>query len=243
MSKRGNQRSSRDRKTYKSHRTGANKISALCMKLTINDCNEETEETSDIEIPFPIAMWDMEQCDPKKCSGRKLAKFGLIKTLKLGQKFNGIVLTPIGEQCVSSADEEIIRVHGIAVVDCSWAKLEETPFSKMKAPNPRLLPFLVAANPINYGKPCQLSCVEAVAAVLYITGFKEIAEYYLNKFKWGNGFLTLNSHLLSDYSNCSNSTEVVRVQNEYLKNAESERQNRRSMSNFESSSTDVSESD
>lgn len=43
MSKRGNQRSSRDRKTYKSHRTGANKISALCMKLTINDCNEETE--------------------------------------------------------------------------------------------------------------------------------------------------------------------------------------------------------
>lgn len=58
-------------------------------------------------------------------------------------------------------------------------------------------------------------------------GFKEIAEYYLNKFKWGNGFLTLNNHLLSDYSNCSNSTEVVTVQNEYLKNAESERQNRR----------------
>lgn len=50
------------------------------------------------EINFPIAMWDMEHCDPKKCSGRKLAKFGLIKTLKLGQKFNGIVLTPVGEK-------------------------------------------------------------------------------------------------------------------------------------------------
>ena len=43
-------------------------------------------------------MWDMEHCDPKKCSGRKLAKFKLINTLKLGQKFNGIVLTPVGEQ-------------------------------------------------------------------------------------------------------------------------------------------------
>ena len=52
-------------------------------------------------------MWDLEQCDPKKCSGRKLARLGFVKTLKVKQRFGGIVLTPMGKKCVSPADRYV----------------------------------------------------------------------------------------------------------------------------------------
>ena len=102
------------------------------------------------------------------------------------------------------------------MVDCSWAKIDETPFSRMKSGFPRLLPYLVAANPVNYGKPCKLNCVEALAAAFYITGHKEIAKKYLNKFSWGHSFISLNEVLLDQYANCKDGDEVIRVQEEFL---------------------------
>ncbi|GFR30686.1 ribosome biogenesis protein TSR3 homolog [Trichonephila clavata] len=176
-----------------------------------------------IEVPFPVAMWDLKQCDPKKCSGRKLSRLGLIKTLRLGQRFNGIILSPNATKCVGPQDKEIIMEHGAAVVDCSWACLEKTPFNRMKGQHLRLLPYFVATNPINYGKPCCLSCVEALAAVFYITGFEELAESYLKQFKWGHTFLEVNEELLSSYSSCVSSEDVLSVQENYLKKLEEER--------------------
>ncbi len=119
-------------------------------------------------------------------------------------------LTPAGERAVSPSDKDIVASNGVCVVDCSWALVDEVPFKKLKAGEPRLLPYLVAANPVNYGKPLRLSCAEAIAAALYITGFQEEAHEVMGCFKWGPSFITLNEELLVKYALCKDSTEVVR---------------------------------
>ena len=130
---------------------------------------------------------------------------------------------------MTPSDREIVQQYGCAVVDCSWARLDDTPFSRMKTPNPRLLPFLVAANPINYGKPCQLSCVEAIAATLIITGFRSEADFYLGKFSWGHSFLKLNLELLEKYALCSSAEEIITVQEKFLADARQEKIDRLGM--------------
>ena len=115
----------------------------------------------------------------------------------------------------------------ISFLDCSWAKIDETPFHRMKSAHPRLLPYLVAANPVNYGKPCKLNCVEALAAAFYITGHKEIAEKYLNKFSWGHSFLSLNQGLLDQYAVCKNAEEVIEAQETFLAKEKEEEEKRR----------------
>lgn len=47
-------------------------------------------------------------------------------------------LRPNGEQAVSPSDREVVREHGLAVVDCSWAKLGDVPFKKLRAGHDRL---------------------------------------------------------------------------------------------------------
>lgn len=182
------------------------------------------ETSSSDEDEFQVGMWDFNQCDPKKCSGRKLARCSLIKNLKIKQKFPGLVLTPTGTRCVCPTDKDIIKDKGLAVVDCSWARINETPIAQLKSGHPRLLPFLIAANPINYGKPCQLSCVEALAAAMYITGYKKTARHYLSKFSWGHAFLELNDELLDGYAECADSAAIIKVQDEFIKKAQEQRQ-------------------
>jgi len=176
---------------------------------------------------IPIAMWDFDQCDPKKCSGKKLSRLGLLKELRVGQRFRGIVLSPQGNQAVSPSDREIILASGVAVVECSWARLDEIPFNKIKSPHERLLPFLIAANPVNWGKPFKLTCVEAVAAAFYIVGLDDTADKLLSKFNWGHAFLELNAPFLQRYKSCADSADIVTMQEKIVEELDVENQSRK----------------
>ena len=123
-----------------------------------------------------LRMWDFEQCDPKRCTGQRLARRGLLQSMNLKQSFKGIVLSPNGTKSLSPSDGAILAKSGLSVIDCSWARLDEIPFRQMKSGEHRLLPFLVAANPVNYGKPSKLTCAEAAAACLVICGRRDVAE-------------------------------------------------------------------
>merc|ERR1712013_722524 len=103
----------------------------------------------------------------------------------------------------SPGDRQVVEELGASVIDCSWARL-------------------VAANPVNYGKPCKLNCVEALAASFYIVGYKDLASYYLSKFSWGSSFIDINKELLDKYSECSNGEEVLEIQNKYLETLKKE---------------------
>ncbi|MGA9400577.1 DUF367 family protein [Haladaptatus sp.] len=151
--------------------------------------------------------------DPKKCTARKLARFDLTELHRTARATPyGIVLNPHAEQALSPADRA--ETDTLVALDCSWESAERALF-EMPGVH-RALPFLVAANPVNYGKPFRLNTVEAFAAGLCILGERAQAERILSKFRWGETFLELNEEPLRRYADCEDSTEVVAVQQEYL---------------------------
>lgn len=157
------------------------RLRLVSVNLLIISIDSDSAEEEATKIEVPVAMWvspvpvhaiwfpsmlmlvqDFDHCDPRRCSGKKLCRLGLIKELRVGSKFRGIVVTygsplhrpcsplihvarPKGTEVVSPADRDIILQNGLAVVECSWARLDEIPFGKIHSPHERLrmLPFLV----------------------------------------------------------------------------------------------------
>jgi len=184
-------------------------------------------ERVDESTSVPVAMWDFDHCDPKRCSGKKLARHGLIQELKVGHRFRGVVITPKGTAPISPSDKRIVDSGGLAVVECSWARLEDVPFAKIRSPNERLLPFLIATNPVNYGKPWRLNCVEALAAAFYIVGLRSDAEKLLEKFSWGHAFWTVNKPYLRRYQTCDVAEDITKMQETILAEIEAEQDEKR----------------
>ncbi|KAF9611531.1 hypothetical protein IFM89_032931 [Coptis chinensis] len=215
---------------------------------------DEANEEGPLVPNIQLAMWDFGQCDAKKCTGRKLSRFGLLKEsiqfiaicqclcclgafyfnclthyliytfifssvtvtdpgnwifldmqeLRVTSGFGGIVLSPVGTQCVSKEDHLLMKRKGLAVVDCSWARLSDVPFVKLRCSAPRLF---------------RVWPVRGTADILHLcfySGEEETANLLLGKFKWGHAFLSLNRELLKAYSECNNSAEIISVQNAWL---------------------------
>lgn len=163
-----------------------------------------------------LFIYHAKQCDPKKCTGKKLGRFDLARISDKVNKIprGSILLDPMAEKAISPADDV---KKGITVLDCSWEHLEEVfpQIVKMHLQH-RALPYLVAANPVNFGRPFKLTSAEAFAASLYILGYKEQAEKVMSKFNWGHTFLELNHNPLEDYSTAKNSKEILQIQSEYM---------------------------
>ncbi|MCH7661180.1 MAG: DUF367 family protein [Euryarchaeota archaeon] len=151
--------------------------------------------------------------DPDKCTARTLSRFDLAELHRSDRATPyGIVLNPHAERAFSPADREI--GDRLVALDCSWESAGEALFSM--AGEHRALPFLVAGNPVNFGRPFELTTVEALAAGLVILGEREHATELLGKFRWGHTFLELNDEPLKRYATCTDSADVVAVQDEYL---------------------------
>jgi pre-rRNA-processing protein TSR3 len=107
-------------------------------------------------------------------------------------------------------------------VECSWARVKEVPWSRIGGRCERLLPYLVAANPVNYGRPWRLNCVEALAACFYICGHEEWAVEALRHFSYGAVFLEINSQLLKRYAACSTEEDIKKAEEMWLEKIERE---------------------
>ena len=190
----------------------------ICQEIS----SEQHVQTQNPLEGLSLRLWDFAQCDPKRCTGARLVRRNIMQRMPLQNKFRGIVLSPRATTAVSPADTEILESVGMSLIDCSWARLEEIPFSQFHSGHHRLLPFLVAANTVNYGRPSKLSCAEAAASTLYICRKQEAALALLREFSWGLEFLRLNQTLLDMYAACSSAEEVVQAQNEWLASTEKE---------------------
>ena len=142
-------------------------------------------------------------------SGSKLQRLGYATVMKIGKSFSGIVLSSDATIMINPSDKSCALKQGISAINCSWNRLDEIPFDKMGKPrNQRILPYLLAANSVNYGKPYKMNTAEAMAASLYILGFKLDAEKLLSSFSSGEEFIRLNFDALEAYSNCRDGLEV-----------------------------------
>jgi pre-rRNA-processing protein TSR3 len=156
------------------------------------------------------------ECDRRRCTAERLLRLGLAREVRRVPR-GALLLDPTSERVLSRSD--LGPRTPLAVIDCSWREglgaFADPRLSRCGARR-RALPYLVAANPTNYGRPTRLSTAEAVAAALFIVGEEGRARRVLAAFPWGGSFLALNENLLRRYSEASTASAIVAVQAEAM---------------------------
>ena len=158
----------------------------------------------------------MGQDDPKKCSANRLVKLQLASPVYRRSHVpkGTLILNPYASRLLTRLDMGSILRYGLMIIDCSW-KRAETVFSA-RASEGRKLPILLAANPVNYARAGMLSSVEALAAALYIVGFRKEAQEILRIYKWGPHFLELNQDPLDSYAEALDEEHLKKTMAEFF---------------------------
>lgn len=174
-------------------------------------------------MAFRLYILNERHCAPHACTGLKLVRKELASEIVAPTKRILLLLSPFSEEVLSERDIKHAK-NGIIAIDCSWNRIKgrktesEKPNSKIEdifkktSPIRRALPYLVAANPTNFGRPTILSTAESLAAAAYILGEKAQAARLMAVFTWGHSFLELNFELLEAYSNAADAGEVLKIQ-------------------------------
>ena len=162
---------------------------------------------------IPLYAYRDNSCDPKKCTVKRMERSGLVRVLSKISHIprNTLLLDPTAPQALSPADRP---PRSITALDCSWDVLDTGAVQSWR--KRRALPFLVAANPVNFGRPWRLTSVEAFGAALFILGEPEQAAVVLESQKWGPRFLELNQEPLKLYADAADSTAILEIQGLYL---------------------------
>jgi pre-rRNA-processing protein TSR3 len=175
-----------------------------------------------IGATVPIHIYHTGQDDPRKNTALKLHRAGkaiLFDDLRKAPR-HSVLLNPFAKKALSKEDHADMARNGLLALDCSWKQAEEAFPALLGSTRSRALPFLVAANPVNYGKPFVLSTAEAIGAALHIVGEVRQAKAVLSAVPFGALFLEINKNPLEDYAQCTTSTEIVAAQMAYLDDAD-----------------------
>ena len=161
----------------------------------------------------PLHVIHLDQDDPRKCTARKMHSSGLVELHESisGAPKRGYILDP--------EDRNLISIGAaIVVLDCSWKKIDESleEIAGRTMLDGRILPALLAANPVSWGKVGRLSSVEAIAASLVILGHHDQAFRVLEPFQFGQNFLDLNREPLEAYAGAESREEVAAMQSEFF---------------------------